>query len=130
MSITIGIDLGTSTTEAAIFRDGKKELIPNPDGRIITPSAIGLDESGNWVVGERAKAQYLLFPEKTAMEVKRKTGTDETVRLGHTEYAPVELQARQMSTAPSFPCLPILMIFSGARRSSPARWQASRWNEF
>ena len=97
MSFTIGIDLGTSTTEAAIYRGGKKELIPNPDGAVITPSAVGLDESGNWVVGERARAQALLLPENTALEIKRKTGTDETVRLGKAQYSPVELQSRLLS---------------------------------
>ena len=91
MSVTIGIDLGTSTTEAAIYRDGKKELILNPDGLAVTPSAVGLDESGNWVVGERARAQYLLSPESTAIEVKRKTGSGETVTLGRARYTPVEL---------------------------------------
>ena len=93
----IGIDLGTSTTEAAIYRGGKKELILNPDGSAITPSAVGLDESGNWVVGERARAQYMMLPENTAIEVKRKTGTDETIELGHTRYSPIELQSRLLS---------------------------------
>ena len=97
MSFTIGIDLGTSTTEASIYRSGKKELIPNPDGAVITPSAVGLDESGNWVVGERARAQALLLPERTALEIKRKTGTDEKIRLGKTQYSPVELQSKLLS---------------------------------
>lgn len=97
MSITIGIDLGTSTTEAAIYRNGKKELILNPDGLEVTPSAVGLDESGNWVVGERARAQYMLSPENTAIEVKRKTGSGETVTLGRARYTPVELQAKLLS---------------------------------
>ena len=52
MSAIIGIDLGTSTTEAAIYRNGKPEMIPNPDGEVITPSAVGIDAAGNWVIGE------------------------------------------------------------------------------
>ena len=97
MSVIIGIDLGTSTTEAAIFRNGEKEMIPNPAGEVITPSAVGLDAEGNWVVGERAKAQFLLSPENTAIEVKRKTGTGESIRLGKGRYSAVELQARLLS---------------------------------
>lgn len=97
MSITIGIDLGTSTTEAAVYRNGKPEMIRNADGQAIIPSFIGIDESGNWVVGERAKAQRLLLPECTAMEVKRKTGTGERIALGKTSYEPVELQAKLLS---------------------------------
>lgn len=102
MSIVIGIDLGTSTTEASVYRDGKKELIPNPDGLVVTPSAVGIDASGNWVVGERARAQFLLSPENTAIEVKRKTGTAETLTLGNTRYRPVELQAKLLSYVRSY----------------------------
>ena len=46
------------------------------------------------MAGERAKAQYLLFPENTAIEVKRKTGTGETLTLGNAKYSPLELQTR------------------------------------
>ncbi len=97
MSLIIGIDLGTSTTEAAIFRNGAPEMILNLDGQEITPSAVGLDAQGNWVAGSRARAQYLLEPEKTAIEVKRMTGLGETIRLGNTEYEPVELQGKLLS---------------------------------
>lgn len=57
----IGIDLGTSTTEAAVIRDGKPVMIVNMENEIITPSAVGLDAGGNWVVGEKARAQYLFI---------------------------------------------------------------------
>ncbi|MCD8223226.1 MAG: Hsp70 family protein [Clostridiales bacterium] len=89
----IGIDLGTATTEAAFFADGEVRMIENPDGRVITPSAVGMDESGNLVVGERARAQYILAPERTAIEVKRKIGTEEKIQLGKTGYTPVELSS-------------------------------------
>ena len=62
----IGIDLGTTTTEAAIFRNGKTEMIINLNHEIVTPSAVGIDESGNFIIGAKAKAQYLLAPERTA----------------------------------------------------------------
>ena len=60
----IGIDLGTATTEAALFTDGQVHMIPNPDQQNITPSAVGLDETGKITVGEQAKASYLLAPER------------------------------------------------------------------
>ena len=78
----IGIDLGTATTEAALFTDGQVHMIPNPDQQNITPSAVGLDETGKITVGEQAKASYLLAPERTVIEVKRKIGTGEQIRLG------------------------------------------------
>lgn len=90
----IGIDLGTSTTEAAVIQDGKPVMIANMENEVITPSAVGIDKGGNWVVGEKARAQYLLSPENTAIEVKRKIGTDEKIRLGRQSYTPVGLSAK------------------------------------
>ena len=94
MSYIIGIDLGTSTTEAAIYRDGKPELILNFLQQPVTPSAVGIDENGNWIVGERARAQYLLYPEKTAIEVKRGIGTDHMFPIGKQRFTAVELSSR------------------------------------
>lgn len=92
--VIIGIDLGTTTTEAAVYRNGKAEMIPSFDGSFVIPSAVGIDESGNMVVGERARAQYVLAPERTAIEIKRKIGTGEKIRLGQKEYTAVELSAK------------------------------------
>ena len=92
--VIIGIDLGTTTTEAAVYRNGKAEMIPSFDGSFVIPSAVGIDDSGNMVVGERARAQYVLAPERTAIEIKRKIGTGEKICLGRKEYTAVELSAK------------------------------------
>ena len=55
MSVMIGIDLGTSTTEAAVYRNGQPEMILNLEGSAVTPSAVGIDEAGNWVAGSTLK---------------------------------------------------------------------------
>lgn len=94
MNTIIGIDLGTSTTEAAVIQNGKPLMIFNLENEIITPSAIGIDTEGQFIVGEKARAQYLLSPENTAIEVKRKIGSGEKISLGGKMYTPVELSAR------------------------------------
>lgn len=94
MSTVIGIDLGTSTTEAAVIQNGKPLMIFNLEQEIITPSAVGINENGDFVVGEKARAQYLLAPENTAIEVKRKIGTKEKITLNKHPYTPVELSAK------------------------------------
>lgn len=94
MDTIIGIDLGTSTTEAAIVQDGKPVMIINLENEVITPSAVGIDAGGNSIVGEKARAQYLLSPENTAIEVKRKIGTREKITLGKQSFTPVELSAK------------------------------------
>ena len=94
MNTIIGIDLGTSTTEAAVIQNGRPLMIFNMENEIITPSVIGIHSDGNFVVGEKARAQYLLSPENTAIEVKRKIGTREKIPLGSQFYTPAELSAR------------------------------------
>ena len=94
MSTVIGIDPGTSTTEAAVIREGKPVMLLHFEQQEITPSAVGIDNSGNYVIGERAKSQYLLSPENTAIEIKRKIGTEERIQLGKRKYTPVELSAK------------------------------------
>lgn len=89
----IGIDLGTATTEAAVFRDGKAEMIPGFDGSVVTPSAVGIDDTGNLIIGERAKAQFIMAPERTVIEVKRKMGSSEKISMGRQSFSPVDLSA-------------------------------------
>ena len=103
-NLLIGIDLGTSTSEAAIYRNGQPEMILNLDGSAVTPSAVGIDREGNWVAGARAKAQYLLEPENTAIEVKRLTGSGKRITLGKAEYSPVELQEKLLSYIRQYAC--------------------------
>lgn len=93
----IGIDLGTSTTEAAIIRNGKPEMILNFDGEVITPSVVGVDGEKNFLFGDKAKAQYLMAPEDTVIEVKRKIGTKEKISMDGKEFTPVEVSAMLLS---------------------------------
>lgn len=93
MSTVIGIDLGTSTTEAAVIRDGVPVMLLNNEQQVVIPSAVGIDDGGNYVTGEKARAQYLLEPERTAIEIKRKIGTGEKITLGEKEHTPAELSA-------------------------------------
>lgn len=97
MGKIIGIDLGTSTTEAAILYEGKPQMIKDSSEAVVIPSAVGIDENGEWIVGEKARAQQMLFPERTAIEVKRRIGTGEMISLGEKEYSPVELSAILLS---------------------------------
>jgi molecular chaperone DnaK len=89
----VGIDLGTSTSEIAILKDGKPYVIPNHLGDYITPSVIGVSDDGSIIVGKEARAQLLLKPEDTVIEVKRLMGSGEKVSMAGVEYTPEKISS-------------------------------------
>lgn len=50
----VGIDLGTTNSSCGIWRADEVQLIPNRLGEYLTPSVVGLDESGEVLVGRAA----------------------------------------------------------------------------
>ena len=89
----LGIDLGTTNSEIAIYRDGRPEVLRDDQGRIILPSVVGLTETGELLVGEEARNQFLLYPNRTVRSIKRRMGSDAKVQLGEREYTPQEISA-------------------------------------
>src|SRR3954468_2249671 len=89
----LGIDLGTTNSEIALYRDGRPEVLGDEQGRLILPSVVGLSEAGELLVGEAARNQFLLYPERTVRSIKRRMGSDARVRLGKREYTPQEISA-------------------------------------
>lgn len=97
MAAIVGIDLGTSTTEVTVYRDGKTILIPDYSGQTIVPSVVGIDSEERIIVGKQAQDQYLLYPDKTVIEVKRLIGSGERIPMGTGLYTPAELSAEILS---------------------------------
>ena len=89
----VGIDLGTTNSEIAIYRDGRPEVLGDEQGRVILPSMVGLSATGELLVGEEARNQFLLSPERTVRSIKRRMGSDARVRLGERDYTPQEISA-------------------------------------
>jgi molecular chaperone DnaK (HSP70) len=89
----VGIDLGTTNSEIAIYQDGRPDVLADEQGRIILPSVVGLSETGELLVGEEARNQALLYPEQTVRSIKRRMGRDERVHLGERDYSPQEISA-------------------------------------
>jgi molecular chaperone DnaK len=88
----IGIDLGTTNSEVAIVQNGMVTVI-DANGNKILPSAVGLSHDGLLLVGESAKNQYALYPERTVVSIKRRMGSLDKVKLGDTAYLPQEISA-------------------------------------
>lgn len=87
-----GIDLGTTNSLIAVFRDGRPELIPNALGQVLTPSVVAL-RNGEIVVGEAARAIAISDPANAAALFKRAMGTDRDYRLGGKSFRAPELSA-------------------------------------
>lgn len=89
----IGIDLGTTNSLAAVWRNGKSELIPNANGDYLTPSVVSVDTDGTILTGQAAKDRLVSHPEATASCFKRYMGTPKTFHLGKRSFTPEELSA-------------------------------------
>ncbi|WPL17020.1 Heat shock protein 70 [Thiorhodovibrio winogradskyi] len=90
--IIIGIDLGTTNSEVAIVRDGHPEILAI-EGAKLLPSVVGLGDNGQLLVGQAARNQYSLYPERTIRSVKRRMGEDVHLDMGEQSYRPQEISA-------------------------------------
>ncbi len=89
----IGIDLGTTNSLCAVWRDGKSELVPNSFSEYLTPSVVSTDGDGTLYVGKIAKERLISHPEYTASLFKRSMGTNSAIPLGSKTYLPEELSS-------------------------------------
>ena len=69
----IGIDLGTTYSCVGVYRKGQVEIIPNEQGNRITPSYVAWDDKER-MIGDAAKNQATINPERTIFDVKRMIG--------------------------------------------------------
>jgi len=89
----IGIDLGTTNSLAAIWKDGRPHLVLNALGAYLTPSVISIDEDGSVLVGQAARDRLQTHPAATASLFKRYMGSDKTFQLGSRQFRAEELSA-------------------------------------
>ncbi len=94
----IGVDLGTTNSAAGVWRDGKVDLIPNSLGHFLTPSAVGLDDNGELLVGLAARERQSTHPKLTATAFKRYMGSQHQIPLGGSPFTPEALSALILRT--------------------------------
>ncbi len=118
----IGIDLGTTNSAIAVMEGGSPKIVPTTEGRNTYPSIVGF-KGGDVLVGDTAKRQMVLNPEKTVNSVKRFMGRKlndkavkaatkhvsypvaqgkdgmAVVKIGEKEYTPQEISAKILGKA-------------------------------
>jgi len=72
--VCIGIDLGTTYSCVAVWKNGRVEICANEQGNRITPSYVAWTSDGQRLVGDAAKNQASTNPVNTVFDVKRLIG--------------------------------------------------------
>jgi molecular chaperone DnaK len=97
MEKILGIDLGTSNSQAAVMIAGKPVVLPSSEGTTLGgkafPSYVAFTKNGELLVGEPARRQALTNPEGTVYAFKRRMGEDYKFKVRGKEYTPQQLSA-------------------------------------
>ncbi len=93
MAKTIGIDLGTTNSVVAVMEGGKPTVIANAEGSRTTPSIVGFSKTGERLVGQLAKRQAIVNPDKTISSIKRHMGDNYKVNIEGKDYTPQEISS-------------------------------------
>lgn len=76
MGYSLGVDLGTGYTAAAVSRDGRVDAVPLGDRADYVPSVIYVSPQGAFSFGEPAERHASAEPERMEREFKQRIGTD------------------------------------------------------
>lgn len=93
MSKIIGIDLGTTNSCVAVYEGEERVIIPNAQGGRTTPSVVAFTKDGERLIGETAKRQAAVNPDRTISSIKRDMGTERRISIDGKQYSPQEISA-------------------------------------
>lgn len=94
MTYSLGIDLGTTFTAAAIWRDDRSEIVSLGDHSASIPSVVLLREDSSFLTGEAANRRSVTNPERVAREFKRRFGDTTPIILAGSPHSAEALVAR------------------------------------
>ena len=93
MGYTLGIDIGTTFSGAAVARDGRADIFPLSTDRATIPTVVLLRADGEVLVGDAAERRALTEPTRVAREFKRRMGDPTPMIVGGTPYGVEALYA-------------------------------------
>jgi molecular chaperone DnaK len=91
---TLGIDLGTTFSAAAVWRGGHAEISSLGSRAAAIPSVVLLREDASVLTGDAANRRATSEPHRVAREFKRRIGDTTPVLLGGSPYSAEAITAR------------------------------------
>lgn len=70
----VGIDLGTSNSAIAVYKNRQVEILKVDDGRNTLPSVVSVLDAETTLVGKQARSRMLVDPNNTVASIKREIG--------------------------------------------------------
>jgi actin-like ATPase involved in cell morphogenesis len=95
----LGIDIGTTYSAAAVWRDGQVSVANLGERAPVIPSVLFIAEDGALLVGEAAERRAPTDPRRTAREFKRRVGDPTPIIVGGTPYSADALMAKLLRWA-------------------------------
>ncbi|HSK96043.1 MAG TPA: Hsp70 family protein, partial [Euzebyales bacterium] len=97
MTYALGIDIGTTFSAAAVWRDGRAETVPFGNRANVIPSVVLVREDGTLVVGDAAAARAVTESRRVAREFKRRIGDRVPIMLGEQRFGAQQLLAAMVT---------------------------------
>lgn len=97
MSYSLGVDLGTTFTAAAMADGSGPSMVGLGNRALQIPSVLFLDTDGSFVVGEAAERRGVVEPDRVVREFKRRLGDHVPLLVGGSPFSAELLTARLLS---------------------------------
>ncbi len=94
MAKVVGIDLGTTNSVVSVMEGGQPVVIANAEGNRTTPSVVAFSKNGDRLVGQHAKRQAVVNPDRTIASNKRYMGDTKTWSIDGKDWTPQEISAQ------------------------------------
>jgi actin-like ATPase involved in cell morphogenesis len=99
MGYALGVDLGTTYTAAATWRDGRTEVATLGSRSAAVPSVVLMRDAGTVLTGEAADRRAASEPDRVAREFKRRIGDTTPIFLGGSPYSAEMLMSELLQWA-------------------------------
>mgnify|MGYP006197055517 CR=1 FL=1 len=125
MSYALGVDIGTTFSAAAVYRQGRAEMVSLGYHSALVPSAVLITSANETLVGDAALRRGQSEPERLARFFKRRIGDSVPMILGGSPLSAETLTARLLRAV-----VDRVVEQQGERPSQVAVTRPANWGPF